>query len=149
MREGSHRLPKRWLWKRYDFLDEEGVPKEPDWKTCGAGVAELEDMEDPTAHGVEGDKVSLASWKNIADLKAGVEEPFISLEVSEDGLEALDALSLQKAVKERQRDAEVNKLLTDQSRKKACKGGDLRIANPRLCTARVTFRTPATVPHLV
>jgi hypothetical protein len=113
MKEGSHRIPKCWFDDRYSWL-EGGIPQKPEWERCGADVKCPQDMEDPTAHGDQGAKVELACWKDDEELKHGVEEPCIEIDVDEDGLESLDAISLQRSVKLARRHAEVDKLLTKQ-----------------------------------
>ena len=113
MKEGSHRIPKCWFEDRYSWC-EEGIPQKPQWERCGDDIKGPQDMEDPTAHGEEGAKVELACWKDDEVLKDGVEEPAIMIEVDEDGLESLDAMSLQRSVKVARRLAEVDKLMTSQ-----------------------------------
>jgi hypothetical protein len=119
MPESSHRIPKSWWHKRYEGMDEDGVPKQPEWRSCGSKVETHEDMVDVTSFGPENGTVKLASWKDIEELKNGIEEPCISIEIDEDGLEGLEAMHLQKSVKEQRLNVEVNKMLTQQVKKPA------------------------------
>jgi len=48
---GSHRLKESWLTERYNWLDENGVPIEPDYSESSA--KRLEEMEEPTMEPAE------------------------------------------------------------------------------------------------
>ena len=44
--EESHRHPSAWWDERYKWINEEGEPRKPDYKTCGRNVRGLEYMRD-------------------------------------------------------------------------------------------------------
>ena len=44
--ERTHRHPNSWWNQRYIWLNEEGEPRKPDWKTCGQNVHGFEYMRD-------------------------------------------------------------------------------------------------------
>ena len=44
--ERTHRHPNIWWEERYKWLDEEGEPRKPDFKTCGRNIKGLEYMRD-------------------------------------------------------------------------------------------------------
>ena len=85
--QGNHRMPKAWVEQRYSFLDEQGKPLEAIWENCGAGVRQVEDLEDITAHGPLGSKAMLECCKEVCP--DGIEEPHIVLECDIDVSEKL------------------------------------------------------------
>ena len=44
--EKSHRHPSEWWNERYNWIDEHGEPRKPDYKSCGKGVEGVEYMRD-------------------------------------------------------------------------------------------------------
>ncbi len=82
LKQGNHRMPAAWIKKRYDFLDERGVPLEATWEGCGAGVTRVEDMEDATQHGPPGTRVELKRCQQVEP--EGVEEASVELQCDVD-----------------------------------------------------------------
>jgi hypothetical protein len=63
MPEGQHRIMASWAEGRYQWLNDAGVPKAPDWSfKTGANVKSIEDMEDATCLAEEGSKIMRSSW---------------------------------------------------------------------------------------
>jgi len=97
--EGSHRYPKSWLADRYSWLNEDGVPCEADWKSCGKRVKTHKDMEDATAHGEEGAVVKMSCWADVPELKDGIVEHSVVVEADEEELGARLSYELCQASK--------------------------------------------------
>ena len=83
--EGNHRIRAEWAQERYQWLDEKGVPSCLPFENQGAGVRELDDMEEHSYHGPEGTKVSLKSWEGTEEEAA--EEVSVSLDLELTGEE--------------------------------------------------------------
>jgi hypothetical protein len=110
LKEGSGRLHSRWLDNRYSYLDATGRPVEPDWSRSDS-AAELADME-------ELDYSSRAAENRY--LTSLQKEPLPEYHVELGDLDEADAEIFseeaalkQKPPKERFKDLEVLKLLTD------------------------------------
>ncbi len=122
MPEGQHRSQKSWADDRYTWLNDAGVPKAPNWSfKTGANVKSIEDMEDVSCLGDEGSKIWRASWLEDPVLCDGVEDPGVSLDIDEDDLEGMVAISAHMSVKLRRREQAVHELTTSQAPDKKSK----------------------------
>ena len=57
--EESHRHPARWWENRYKWVNEQGEPREPDFKSCGKSVRGFEYMKDEFPENQSGEQVFL------------------------------------------------------------------------------------------
>ena len=73
--EKTHRHPSEWWQQRYTWLNEEGEPHKPDWKTCGWNAHGLQYMRDEFPEQAPGEKTKLHCLKG----RKMVEAPCIDL----------------------------------------------------------------------
>ena len=57
--EETHRHPSAWWEERYKWINEEGEPEKPDYKSCGRNVRGLEYMRDEWPEQAPGEETRL------------------------------------------------------------------------------------------
>ena len=112
---GTHRLKAEWVQKRFQNLDENGMPKPV--------VKKELPQEDVTFHGEPGDEQVLTSWKEMARtgemtkdaLRQMTQEPWLEMEVSCLEMEGLEeAKELLKTPRQRRQELGLDVHLTAQ-----------------------------------
>ena len=95
--EGSHRYPKEWLSERYEWRDDSGVPFDPEWNRCSAGVKIVEDMAEVSVSAEAGERCNLLIWAKTPSLANGVEERHLTIQSDGEELQAKEVAALSKA----------------------------------------------------
>jgi len=133
--EGSGRLHKRWIESRYSYLDASGRPVEPDWSRSDS-AAELADMEELDYSSNQAQNRYLTSLQKEPLPEYHVE--IGDVDAADAEIYGLEAALKQTQPKERFKDIEVHKLLTDAKDPGVVK--DKKVEKKGMRRARLVFR---------